>query len=482
MEHLHLLAAAVVLAAAAAGCVGDDLASDSTRAEPDDGRNGALAPRQNRTRPQELNHTTESFGSGNETSGNGTGNGTDEETSPDEDGPALPGNLTMDGAEAVARNGTAVTFLWNGTLPASSSGGASVPRVGRLVDVPDGLPLRVNASIAWDGRRNLDVRLRSPGVEAYCVGDEACGVRTFARSGWDRWNVTVEEGPGPASETATPFTAEVTVQLADPWTGPPVTAPEPASGTPADPGWPAIEEADIRPGAKFELGTANFVFSGSGNRTLYMGWIAHGVDGMEPGETLTLNLPGGEVQATLVYCSWGLVEETVTCPELDAFEHPRAANDFALVQLPAEARNRIHPATLYWGGPTGLAAPPSQGDQVRAFGNTDLRDGDQAGVNPLDPQLGVVRGANERGTTVNVLPPAVPGDSGSPVLTADGAAVGTMSTLTLTTTDGLYNGVANLEHALRVMEENTGLAVELETWRLFDRPRARDLVGPAEGP
>lgn len=480
------LALLVLAAGAAAGCVGDDgLPGPASGTGSSDGTGTPSQDRDDGPRePRELNHSS--------WKPPGNGSSPDDGDDPEEDaGPALPGNLSMEGATVAGRNATHVTFRWKGSLPAAGDGGGPV---GAAFDVPDGLPLQVDASLAWDRSDDLDLRVRAPGVDAYCAsaapsapagggGDEACGVRTLARSGWDRWNLTVERGPAGVGDGPTPFTVELTVALSEPWTGPPVQPADPGSRTVISSGWPALDQADIRPGAKFEVGTANFVFSGPDNRSLYLGWIAHGVAGMTPGDRLALNLPGPDVNATLVYCSWGTIEETVTCPDLDTFEHPLAPNDLALVRLPEEARSRVHPATLFWGGPTGLANPGGQGDQVLAFGNTDARDGDQAGANPLDPQRGVVRSGGEKGAHVSLLPPAVPGDSGSPVLSADGAAVGAMSTLSVTPSEGPVNGVANLGYAVDYLEANTGLDVELQTWRLFETPRAQDLAEPpAAGP
>lgn len=434
----------------------------------------------------------------------------------DESSSTLPGNLTMDGAEVRSRNATSVTFVWNDSLEPQA--GEPPVVASTSFDVPADVPLWVNVTLNWSAATKMDVVLENRGRATYCSsfapvfetsGPQDCGIRTFARSSWDRWDVTVKNSEFGLADTPTrpaPFTVTLTIRVAEPWTRPPLEAPQPEPNASVDPGWPALEDAEIRPGAKVgfgiagvNFGTLNFVFSSPDNRTLYVGWVSHGVIGMEPGDTIQLR--GVDAEATLVYCSWGLIEETVSCPDLELnperreFEdhHPRLFNDFALFRIPSEVRSTVHPATMFWGGPNGLGSAPAEGTPLVAFGNTPARDGGLVGVNPIDPKRGVTTQSSTRAFGAHIMPHSVFGDSGSPVQTASGRAVGTISAIMTPGYTGSVSeprpapdegstNVTNLAHALDVMESQTALDVELETWSTFATPRARDLVGTPEPP
>lgn len=428
----------------------------------------------------------------------------------------LPGNLSMEGADVVERSDRHVTFRWKGLVGPSPGGTDLAART--TFDVPANTPLEVRANLSWPDLSNLDLAVDGKHVESYCSstgasdpgqegGSESCSVRTFARSSWDTWGVRVDgnELGQEAPPRPTSFTADLTIEVTDRWSGPPVDVP-PADGPPTSPGWPAIEDAQLRPGVKvgstgfgLNSGTGNFLFSSPDNSTLYLGWVAHGVDGMEPGDKAPL--PAAGVEATLVYCSWGQIEETVTCPTLefapertaDKTTHPRFFNDFALFQLPTSARSLAHPAVPVWGGPTGVASPPGQGTELLGFGNTPFRDAGQPRVNPVDPMRGLAWSSTERSTQAHLAPQPVPGDSGSPVLASEGQALGTISAIGPPALSGSPQDpqldpdsgttvIPNLANAVAVMENETALDVELKTWSLFGTPRAEDLADVPAGP
>ncbi len=468
-----------------AGCLGQDEPVDpaETGAQPEAGSAGSPPPEPNGT----------SGDDGTEEDDGAPANGTGSEPPEEEPGPRLPANLSMEGATALERTPTRVVFSWSGRFPAplpGTDGNGSYERT-RSFDVPAGVPLWVNASLQWDDASNLDLAVRTSDV-VYCNSilgsgltsspEESCGLRTLARSSWDRWNLNVERYRPDSTrpQGGTSFNATLTLEVAPSWEAPPFNGTSATTTGATNRSWAPLAEADIRPGVKFEDGTANFIFSDPRDGDLYLGWISHGVYGDELGDKVPLNLHGGTVEGTLVYCSWGMIEETVTCPQLRFSDHPQVYNDFALVRLPDDARDRVHPATMFWGGPTELGTPPDAGSQVLLFGNTDNRDGDNAGVNPLDPQRGIVRTTSPRQTEIVPVTPGVPGDSGSPVLRGDGAAFGTVSSFhTFVSEETLErgtNGVANLPHAIAYMEDRTSLDVELETWELFPEPRHEDLA------
>lgn len=235
-----------------------------------------------------------------------------------------------------------------------------------------------------------------------------------------------------------------------------------------DPGWPDPADAPVRPGVKAGSGdallvghfcTVNFVFGTPDNRTLYVGLASHCLTGKKLGDDVPL--ASGAVHAVLAYCSYGAIDGTEECTDNTKDDDERDWNDFALLRIKDEDRAKVHPGLLRFGGPTGLAGALGPGDRVLTYGNTDLRDGGRPLPDALDARPGVVTGRTDWITEVVLAGPGIPGDSGSPVLAADGSALGVMKYLGAGT-----NGVTNLDAALAYLHENTPLRVELKTWPL----------------
>lgn len=229
------------------------------------------------------------------------------------------------------------------------------------------------------------------------------------------------------------------------------------------PGWPSMGSATIRPGATIggRICTANFVFSDPSNSTLYIGTASHCVSGKSIGddvEIANINAAG-----TVAYCSWKVIDGTEDCPEGTGPGNSlvRDPNDFALVEIKAKHRGQVHPALLHWGGPTGIGAPPQVGDRVLTYGNSGLRPG-----NALDPREGYVHSSGQVTSEMYFVPPSISGDSGSPVIRPDGQTVGVL--FGGDTVPPGSNSIANLDHAVSYMEDNTDLDVELKTWRVLD--------------
>lgn len=227
---------------------------------------------------------------------------------------------------------------------------------------------------------------------------------------------------------------------------------------PADPGWPPLEEATIRPGVTFPSCTTSFLFRSPDNRTLYLGTAAHCVDDRRMDEQV--ELAGGTATAYLAYSSWRVSGD-------GAFEGENWYNDFALLRIAPADRGKVHPAVHHWGGPTGVADPPGAGEIVRTYGDSSFREA--PGLDRLDPREGVVVSSTENQTRAYLG--GIPGDSGSPVLTTEGAAVGVVSTLNRAWADHLRdhpppgsNSVSNLGYALDYLHEHTDLQVELVPW------------------
>jgi hypothetical protein len=114
-------------------------------------------------------------------------------------------------------------------------------------------------------------------------------------------------------------------------------------------------------------------------------------------------------------------------------------------------------------------------------------------VNPLDAMHGIAWSSTDRRTEAHLASQPVPGDSGSPVLRASGDAQGIISAISPPSLRGSKaepevkpsagtTAVPNLANAVSVMEDETAIEVELETWSTFDLPRAEDLGPAPDGP
>jgi hypothetical protein len=234
-----------------------------------------------------------------------------------------------------------------------------------------------------------------------------------------------------------------------------------------DPGWPPIEETPLRPGVKIvttqtpagtdvNTCTANIVFSSPDNRTLYIGTASHCVEGLSVGDPVEI---GYDVEGTLAYFSYGAIRNETTCRGLK--QTVVEFKDFALVEIPDEARDEVHPALEHRGGPTEVGEPPDVGTRVLSYGNTPYRDGGQSEVDPAEAAQGVVGESTEHHAEAWFAPPLVFGDAGGPIVRADGTTVGVLTTVQLLVGD---NGIVNLGPALDSVNENADLEVELKTW------------------
>jgi hypothetical protein len=240
--------------------------------------------------------------------------------------------------------------------------------------------------------------------------------------------------------------------------------------------WAPSEKAAIHPGSmmytKGAQCTANFVFADKASRT-YVGYAAHCAGEGEATDTdgcTTNSLPvgtpvtfreGGSLadpgkrvgRGTLAYSSWATMQELGTA-DVDAC----AYNDLALVRVrPADAR-LVNPSVPFWGGPTGIDRDgTAAGDQVWTYGNSSIR----GGVEELSPHTGVSLGDVDAdggwSHSLYTLTPGVPGDSGSGFLTADGRAIGVLSTLGLAPLPA-SNNIGDLARELAFAKAHAGIA------------------------
>lgn len=228
-----------------------------------------------------------------------------------------------------------------------------------------------------------------------------------------------------------------------------------AAGAPAEPMWAPAATAAIHPGVQTlsPVGgcTANFVFFDEEH--VYIGQAAHctgtggstETNGCEAGSLPlgTAVVVGGAAQpATMVYNSWLAMQANMeTDPSACAY------NDFALLRLhPADAV-RVNPSVPHWGGPVGInteGCPP--GHKVYSYGNSPLR----LGLTLLSPHVGFCQGDAGDGWTheVSILPPELPGDSGSAYLDRAGRALGNLSTIAIAIPGAIVYGVSDMHRQL----------------------------------
>ena len=117
----------------------------------------------------------------------------------------------------------------------------------------------------------------------------------------------------------------------------------------------------------------------------------------------------------------------------------------------------MNPSVPFWGGPTGLDTDgTAAADRVFTYGNSSLR----AGVEALAPHTGAGLGddAADGGWShpVYTVTPGIPGDSGSGFLSADGAALGVLSTVALAPLPA-SNGVGDLAKELGYAQAHSGI-------------------------
>jgi len=217
--------------------------------------------------------------------------------------------------------------------------------------------------------------------------------------------------------------------------GGPLGLPGPATYAGA---WADLETARIRPGVQVltPVGesaaacTSNFLFRSSDNATLYLGLAAH-CFGEDPanaspvGTKVDIVATDGTIIARageIAYNGWA--------------HDPAPRNDFGLVALRNDfgVRPHVHPAVLHFGGPTGLqsASAITPGTHVITYGHSPQRAPDD----PENPREGYVLQHENGRTTVVTQYPGIQGDSGSGLMTVDGAALGVLSMGTTNPTDG----------------------------------------------
>lgn len=235
------------------------------------------------------------------------------------------------------------------------------------------------------------------------------------------------------------------------------------------PAWADPEDATIRPGVQMVTGgaqcTSNFIFTEGDD--VFIGYAAHCAGlggstdtngclaGSEPYGT-QVQIDGAQHPGTLAYSSWQAMIDANEPTASDAC----AYNDFALVQIDPRDHAKVSPSVLHFGGPTGLCQGPGLGADVISYGNSGLR----FGLDPVAPKQGSSLGTSGSGwtTTVYMVSPGIPGDSGSGYMDADHCAFGVTSTVALFPY-ALSNGISSIALGLDYAAAHGGPDAQLAT-------------------
>jgi hypothetical protein len=240
--------------------------------------------------------------------------------------------------------------------------------------------------------------------------------------------------------------------------------------------WAPAATAAITPGVMMYTAgaqcTANFVYTDTAGN-VYVGYAAHcagtgsstdtngcQTQSLPLGTPVTFNQGGSLLSdgtqvgtGTLAYSSW-LTEKTLgtTDPNTCAY------NDLALVRVSSADVAKVNPSVPYWGGPTGIDTDgTAAGDPVYSYGNSSLR----AGASQLSPKTGTSLGDDPAdggwSHPVYTATPGIPGDSGSGFLSADGTAVGVLSTVAIAPLPA-SNNIGDLAKELAFAQQHSGIA------------------------
>jgi hypothetical protein len=240
--------------------------------------------------------------------------------------------------------------------------------------------------------------------------------------------------------------------------------------------WAPAASAVIHPGTMMYTDgaqcTANFVYTDSA-ANVYVGYAAHcaGTGGSTDtngcstgsvplGTTVDFTNDGNLVSegtivghGKLVYSSWIKMHDLGTT---DA--NTCAYNDLALVKVDAADAGKVNPSIPFWGGPTGIDTDgTAAGDRVYTYGNSSLR----GGVTQLSPHTGISLGDDPAdggwSHPLYTVTPGIPGDSGSAFVSAEGKAIGVLSTLGLAPLPA-SNNIGDLNKELAFAQAHSGIA------------------------
>ena len=236
-------------------------------------------------------------------------------------------------------------------------------------------------------------------------------------------------------------------------------------------------DLQIRPGVLVQSDngscTSNFLYYTSAER-FFIGAAAHcfspdtnsGIDPCEGANAplgSSVEIENARQPGTLAYSSWIAMQERGETPGSNACTY----NDFALVEIDPRDLDNVHPAAIFYGGPTGrLGGLAEVGDAVYTYGQSPFH----VGVQTLQTKEGEISAIVGEGWSYSVVTdnPGLSGDSGSAVLHESGQALGILATVGLGLgpigQSPVVNGVTNFERAVDYAQPYFGGRLRLATW------------------
>lgn len=236
-------------------------------------------------------------------------------------------------------------------------------------------------------------------------------------------------------------------------------------------------DLQIRPGVLVQSDngscTSNFLYYTSAQR-FFIGAAAHcfspdtnsGIDPCEGANAplgSSVEIENARHPGTLAYSSWIAMQERGETPGSNACTY----NDFALVEIDPRDLDNVHPAAIFYGGPTGrLSGLAAVGDAVYTYGQSPFH----VGVQTLQTKEGEISAIVGEGWSYSVVTdnPGLSGDSGSAVLHESGATLGILATVGLGLgpigQSPVVNGVTSFERAVDYAQPYFGGRLRLATW------------------
>lgn len=237
------------------------------------------------------------------------------------------------------------------------------------------------------------------------------------------------------------------------------SAREPQSWSLERDGWASLETAVLRPGSRIgktndPTCTGNFLFTNPEGTKAYMGTAAHCYDAgpsNDPncGDEYT-PITKDSIAYAILYDNTTPVIPTATDVVADigrfvysSFNAMQEAgedrhiwcawSDFALIELNANATRVANPTMWHYGGPTQLrTSEVANGEIVHTYGGTTLRNHPAGATRPRDgivtPDERILANVGNDIVFHAVVPGGcIGGDSGSPMIDADGQAIGVVT-------------------------------------------------------
>lgn len=149
-----------------------------------------------------------------------------------------------------------------------------------------------------------------------------------------------------------------------------------------------------------------------------------------------------------------------------AFFSNKEGVDFGLFRL--DKGVEFDPQMCHWGGPTSIAQAVTDGDLLRQYGHgTPTGEASLGGsrVSTVPARSSIVHGSD--GWFVYAYGVSAPQDSGSPVITADGRALGTLVSVGFRPFHGI-NRTVRLARSLGLARKHTGVRFRLLTAPVVD--------------